>query len=86
MGNAYSIYRYGHHDLRDNTNYQLFILQLEECYTTLHQDLLCHKLSLPGLRVPGYQEKIDIRTIVFSFGDPFLTKAMNSLKKKSLII
>ena len=33
MGNSYSIYRLGHHDLRDNTEYQLFLLELEESYT-----------------------------------------------------
>ena len=34
MGNSYSIYRFGHHDLRDNTDYWLFILKLQEDYTT----------------------------------------------------
>ena len=34
MGNSYSIYRFGHHDLRDNADYQLFMLKLKEHYTT----------------------------------------------------
>ena len=36
MGISYSIYRFGHHNLRDNNDYQLFILELKECYTTEH--------------------------------------------------
>ena len=38
MGNSYSIYRFGHHDLRDNTDYRLFALKLKEHYTTIDND------------------------------------------------
>ena len=34
MGNFHSIYSLGGHDLMDNTNYQLFISELKEHYTT----------------------------------------------------
>ena len=34
MENSYSIYRFGYHSFRDNTDYQLFALEIEECYTT----------------------------------------------------
>ena len=38
MGNSYSIYRFGHHDLRDNINYQLFISIPKGLYITVEQD------------------------------------------------
>ena len=34
LGNSYSIYRFGHHNLRDNSDYWLFILNLKEHYKT----------------------------------------------------
>ena len=47
MANSYSVYSFGHHNLRDNTNYQLFVLKLKECYTTIFVKRLknAHRLA-----------------------------------------
>ena len=45
MGKSFSIYRLGHHNLRDNTNYWLFILEIKEHYTILQSVVLVLKIS-----------------------------------------
>ena len=48
LGNSYSIYRFVHHNHRDSTNYQLFTIELKECYTTIYPDTLSKSLVSLG--------------------------------------
>ena len=48
MENSYSIYRFEHHDLRDNTDYQLFIYIPKELFITRLRGILTYLYLLKG--------------------------------------
>ena len=51
MENSYSIYRFGHHNLRDNTDYQLFVSIPKELYITIHWLVLAFTLLYVNFHV-----------------------------------